>query len=458
MFTEPILLAFGITVYFILIAFIGYLSRRNIKDDTGYFLASRSLGLWASTSTIAATVIGGSATILVIGQVFARGLPFIWTDLAGGAGLIILGYFLADKVRKTGCFSLPEIAGTMYGPVVRLLAAILVLMAEIGFLAILLRASMALMQPFLNLPPQVTLLIISGVFIFYTIVGGQLAVARTDMLQLILMLIGIFLLTAPILIVSAQWQKVPAQQWNFPFSSEFQPIGLISLILITGLPHLVGSDIYSKILSAKNEVVARQSAILAGLIKIMSGVVVGFIGLAAVTLLPQSTPSEQVLANLFIYVLPAPIAIVVVVSFLATLMSSADSVLLTAATVFTRDLLGVSGKAGVRIGRTVTAGIGIASIMLTLLFDSLLGIFLFSYTLFSVSLVPPILLGFWRDRLKITRSGAIAAMVTGALVVLIAQIAGLVPDLVMLAGLVSSCILLFAISLISRKKVQRMHK
>ena len=124
-------------------------------------------------------------------------------------------------------------------------------------------------------------------------------------------------------------------------------------------------------------------------------------------------------------------------------MSSADSVLLTAATVFSRDILALRDDAALKVGRITTAVVGIAGIILAILFASMLSAFLFAYTLFSVSLVLPILFGFWRKRLLLNRIGAIAAMAGGAAIVILGTTLGWPSTTVTLAGLGSCVVLLF---------------
>lgn len=446
-----ILILVFLFVYFAVISVIGIVSRRKSVGECGYFLANRSLGFWTATSTLAATTIGGSATILVIGQVYAHGLAFIWTDLAGGTALIILGVFLAKKVRSMDVYSLPEIAGKFYGSVVRRISAVLVLIAEIGFLALLLRGAISLLQPFLQLHPLATLSFVSGIFIFYTLIGGQLAVARTDIVQLLLMFAGFVFALIYLGSLPGIWTSVPVQHWSFPVSEQFPVFSVLSLIIITGMPHIVGSDIYAKVLSSKDNRTARLSATTAGVLKIMVGIVVGLLGILAAGLLAPGLKPDEVLSTLILTLLPEALAAFIVLAFLATLMSSADSVLLTAGTVLTRDILRIRGERSHKAGRVATAAIGIVGIVLTAQFSSMLSAFLFAYTLFTASLVIPILLGFWRDKLRITRYGAAAAMTGGGLSVIVTSLLGWHAHHITLSGLLFSSVLLFAVSLATRK-------
>lgn len=441
-------------VYFLILIIIGIYSHSRNQTDEGYFLASRSLGIIKLTSTLAATTIGGSAVILVIGQVYANGLPFIWADIAGGLGLILLGVLLAGKVRETGSFSLPEIAGQQYGSSMRLISSILVVIAELGFLALLLRACVGIVQPFFGFPSELTVLVIAVFFIVYTIIGGQLAIAHTDIFQLILSFGGLGLLLF-LLLHGDRSFELPATHLDFPFSQEYPPINITTLILITGLPHLVGSDIFGKLLCAKDAKTARAGAMYAGLLKIIAGVFAGLIGLYAVTSLGSGFAADTVVSELLLNLAHPLVAAIIVTGLLATLMSSADSVLLTAATVVSRDILPKRVGSSAMTGRLVTLFFGIAGIALTLLFPTMLSAFLFAYTLFSGAIVVPVLLGFWKERLHLTSMGALSGMVSSALLIIVLSTLGFASSLVTISGILCNAVLLFSVSwfqTLSRRK------
>jgi SSS family solute:Na+ symporter len=436
----------AVCLYLVAVFILGFLSRLR-NGEAEFYLAARTLGPLTATSTLAATAIGGSATIVVVGQVYERGLPAIWIDLAGGIGLILLGIILAARVRRLGVFSLPEIAGLFYGREVRRIAGVLVLIAQIGWLALLLRSCVALLLPLIGLSEAEILLIVGGVFIIYTVVGGQLAVARTDILQLALMAVGILLIAAPLLVGVADWKALPVDKLEFPTGPGFPLSIVLPLIAVTALPHLAGSDIYSKLLSARDERTARTSALAAGAIKIAFGLAIGLIGLAAVTLLPKGLQADSVFTALAVELLPAPAAAAVVVALLATLMSSADSVLITAGTVLSRDVLEHHSPAS---GRFATAAIGLLGIGFATLFSSLLDLFFFAYAFFSACLTLPVILGFWRDSLKLNTAGAAAAMAGGAIAVIAGKVVVLPAEMVSAGGLAAGLVLLFAVSYLWR--------
>ena len=74
---------------------------------------------------------------MLAGLVYRHGIAGLWFDLAGALGLAALGLFLAGRVRREAAVTLPEIVGRAYGPAARWWAALLVLVSEIVWFALL---------------------------------------------------------------------------------------------------------------------------------------------------------------------------------------------------------------------------------------------------------------------------------------------------------------------------------
>ena len=83
---------------------------------------------------------------------------------------------------------------------------------------------------------------------------------------------------------------LPAELWSFPTSPGFGAWDILGMLVLIGLPHMVGSDVYLKLLSCKDEDTARRSALLAAGSKVLFGLSVAAIALAARKALPPVIP------------------------------------------------------------------------------------------------------------------------------------------------------------------------
>src|SRR6266542_564599 len=201
---------------------IGFAWRRRAgRDEASYFVADRSLNTFWGFTGMASLTTGGSTTIALAALVYTHGLVGLWLDLAGALGLLLLGLFLARRVRREGAVTLPEIVGRYYGPGARLVAAMLVLVSEVVWFALLIEATQVVLTGVFGLSPIPAIVGSTAVFILYTSLGGQFAVARTDLLQYGLMVVGVpgIALACTLARAGGRLAALPRQVWSFPFSA-----------------------------------------------------------------------------------------------------------------------------------------------------------------------------------------------------------------------------------------------
>ena len=403
--------------YLVGVISIGTITRKKAKTTNGFFLANRSIGWKTLAATITATTIGGSATIVAGGRIYALGLPGLWYDLGGAIGLIVLGFFLAKKIRKTSLVTLPDIAGSLYDAKVRYAAAVLILITEIAWVALLIQASSLILSVMLPIDYLSILLFTSSIFILYTLVGGQYAVIYTDVLQFLIMLIGICILAAPLLLLQAlpHLHTIAASQLQFPVNNTIGFLGVTSIFFMMFLPHVVGPDIYSKILSAKDGKHARTGTILSGVFKLIFSLAIGVIAVAAMVLpeIQQSLTNPYLAIPTAVSTLHPVLAGFILAAFLSTMMSSADSCLLSAGTILS---VNITKKNNVITSQLGILLIGAAALLLAV-YHSLLGDILdtlqLAYTVFTAGLTLPILFGFYKEKTNVTVNGALWSLILG---------------------------------------------
>jgi SSS family solute:Na+ symporter len=413
-----------IFVYLAALLIIGFYTRKKSKTVAGFIVAGRKLGLFTLTFTLSATVIGSSATIVAGIYVYRYGLAGLWLNLSGGIGLILLAFFFARKVRRMAKYTFPQIVEKMYGQKAYLIASIIVVMAEIAWLALIMQSTEAVLSSFLPLEPKLTLLLVALIIILYTYLGGQYAVAYSDILQFAIMIVGICFLTAPLAYYySRGFSALPDNYLSFPVSSDFGVIDIFSLLFMVGLVHTVGSDIYSKLLSARSEKTSAIAVFLAGIFKVVFGIAVAIIALSAIQINLDLAKPESLIPEMIFRVVPFPLDSLVIVALLATLMSSADSVLLTASTVFGNDIIRPrDNNRLLKLCQVMVVIIGGGSLILALLSPGLKETFVLGYSLFAAGLVVPVLFGFYQDKLRLKSQGAIVSMIGGSTTTLIGHV------------------------------------
>ena len=403
-------MAAALVLYGAAVLVVGLFAARDASRSTDAFLVGdRGFGAFTAWAALSSTVIGGSTTLVLAALVAAKGLPALWLDLAGALGLLALGLFLAARVRATGATTIAEVIGRTYGPGVRKIAAFLVILAEIVWFALLTEATQIVVVATTPWEPTRVLVLTAALFVTYTALGGQRAVVRTDLLQFALMVAGLLAIALPLAVRSLAAVPAPAALLTFPTGPRFSWGDAFALLVLVGLPHAVGSDVWSKLLSARDTRAARRAALGASLSKLVFGLATVTIALAGVAR-GVGGPAAELFPRTVLLLAGPALAPLLLVALVATMQSSADSVLLSAAAATSNDLLG--SKGGVGASRLAVVAFGGFGLAVALAMRDLVETFRLGYTLFASGLILPALVAFlpW---VRVDRRFAGAAMLLG---------------------------------------------
>ena len=447
-----------IAAYFLGMIVVGVVSRRRARQADDFFVAGRKGSSLFITGSLLATIVGGSATVGMAGLGFTQGLTGAWWLLVGSIGLVILGLFLAKRVRKFGLYTLPELVGKQYDGRMSLAASVLIVIAWIGIIAGQIIASGKIISVLGIGDPLLWMVLFTIVFVAYTILGGQYAVIRTDTIQTVIIFAGIFgglaLLLSHLGGLSGLRGSLSPEQFDFPLSPQFGGVDLVKFLLLIGLTYVVGPDMYSRLFCAKDGGTARVSALWAALFIVPIAFGITLIGMGASALFPQISP-EQALPMVIKEVLPPFLGGIVLAALLCAVMSSADTTLLSASTILTVDIIGrfrpsLHQGQMVTLTRWMIVVLGLGSLALALALKGVINALLFAYTIYTAGLILPVIAGFYKDRLRVTPVGALAAIIGGGSAALISKLLDI--KYLDLGALLISVLLLFLVSFIDNRR------
>jgi SSS family solute:Na+ symporter len=455
-----------IVVYFIAIIGIGVWSRRRAGGQNGFFVANRQGTLPLITGSLVATAVGGSAVVGMAGLGFAQGLTGAWWLLVGSIGLLILGAFFARRVRSAALYTLPELVEKQYGRRMSLAASILIVIAWVGVVAGQIVAAGTVLSILGIGSVTFWMTVFTIVLVAYAILGGQFSIIRTDVFQSVILFAGIF--TALALVISQVGGvgqltiSLSPSYFSFPVSSEFSWKSLLSLLILVGATYVVGPDMYSRLFCAKGERTAQRSAILSAFLFIPLAFAITLIGMSAKVLYPDIS-AERAFPQVLAGVLSPGLNGLILAALVAALMSSADTCLLSQSVILTEDIVkriyhGLDERKTVLLTRLSLIGLGLVALGLALVLEGVISSLLFAYTVFTCGLVVPVIAGFYKDRLKVTPRGALAALIGGGAVGLLGKIPGLdipLKEDLGLVGFTASVVLLFGISFLDSKRLSR---
>ncbi len=408
---------------------VGWRARR--QDAESYWVARRRQSAGAVTVSLVATIFGASSTLGVVGLGYSRGLTAAWWTLVGALALVPFGLYVAARVRSLAVYTLPDILREAYGNSVAVPAALMISIAWCGIIAAQMVAGAILINALVDLPFSWALALVAAVFVLYTFWGGQLSVIRTDRWQLLLFLGGLLGCLVLLGLSSggpelAPSDTLPPGHLRFPVSEGFGWYDLLVYYpLIVGLPYMVGPDVFSRVLCARDTAVARRAALQSALLVVPISFLLATVGVLVRARYPAIAP-ETALPTAVTELVPIGLAGLIVAGFLAAVMSSADTTLISASTILALNVFGARGGLSkdrqLQLTRRALLAVGLAAWAVANFERGIISALLLGYTVFVGGVVFPTLGSFFRDRLHITSGAALGGVIVGGATALLGEV------------------------------------
>ena len=401
---------------------LGWYGMRRAKTRDDYLVAGRNLGPGFYLGTMAATVLGGASTIGTVRLGYVHGISGFWLCAALGLGIVGISLFLAKPLLKLKIYTVTQVLERRYNPAARTASAMIMLVYALMIGATSTIAIGTVMQVLFGLPFWVSILIGGGVVVLYSTIGGMWSLTLTDIVQFLIMTIGLVFILMPMSISDAGgWDALVAKLPASYFS--LTAIGwdtIITYFLIYFFGIFIGQDIWQRVFTARSETVAKVAGSAAGIYCILYGLACAAIGMAAKVLLPDLDNVNNAFASIVDHTLPSGIRGLVVAAALAALMSTASAGLLAASTTLVQDLIprlrkgrGMSGNGDAHENRISTLVLGIVVLGIALVVSDVISALTLAYNLLVGGMLIPLLGAiYWK---RATTTGAITSMALGSL-------------------------------------------
>ncbi|KAF0139002.1 MAG: Na+/glucose cotransporter [Stygiobacter sp.] len=450
-----------------------WVMKKQQKTSTDYFLAGRHLGWFVVGASIFASNIGSEHLVGLAGSGATDGVAMAHYELHAWC-LLILGWVMVPFYMRSKVFTMPEFLERRFNPRARTVLSAISLVAYVltkiavgvfagGVVFSVLLPEMNFMGMDSFWIGSILVIVITGL---YTVVGGMTAVAYTEALQTIILIIGSALVTffglqalggwgelraivgsemfnlwKPLVPTGVEGTWAPVKEVGrmaWYFNDNYPWIGMLFAAPIIGLWYWTTDQyIVQRTLSAPNETEARRGSIAAAFFKllpvfifIIPGIISYALAVSGKVPALQSQligPDGQIIRDnaqqafplMVAHVLPVGVRGMVVAGLLAALMSSLAGVFNACSTLFTIDFYqklrpNVSQEKLVWVGRVATAVMVVIGLMWLPvirggkgLYDYLQGI--------QAYLAPPIFVVFFAGvfHKRLNAKGALAALYTG---------------------------------------------
>ena len=459
MSTEAIIFT-GVGIYLAIMLVIGIYASKRAHSTADFIVSGRRMPIWICSFTLMATWFGGGTMMGASGAAYEGGLLAVIADPFGGALVMFLsGFFFVRLFRRLKLLTFIEFFRDRYGLTAGTVAAIGSISSSIGWTGGLLVAFGFVFQSLTGVPIEIGITGGAIVVFIYTVAGGMWAVALTDFVQMVIIAIGLVLLLTVVLIDVGGWGVISAQlpEHTFrmiPLEHSVEPwLNYFRAWMILGLADLTSQSLIQRAMSAKTEQVAQNSFYLASFGYLTLGMIPVMLGIIASVTIPGLAETESVIPTLAINHLH-PVAIAVFVgALLAAIMSSADSALLAAASVFSTNILPLfkpqaSDRLRLLVTRIAIPVFGIAALVIALKLQVVYDLVLDSNSVLLVSITVPFIAAVWWK--KANRTGALAAMAAGFITWFLALL--LAPELPGdLLGLIACLLTLLVVTPLTQK-------
>ena len=333
---------------------IGVLAGRRIKTTSDFALAGRNLPLVMIVTTTFATWFGAETVMGIPAKFVQGGLHAIVEDPFGaGMCLILVGAFFAAKLYRMNLLTIGDYYRQRYGRGVEVFCSVAIILSYLGWVGAQITA-LGLVFNVLSggeISTMLGMIIGTIAVLVYVVVGGFLAVAWTDFIQMIVLVVGLTVIAIFSADLAGGADKVidlarnrdMFRFWPEPTFKEIAFfVGAAITMMLGSIPQ---QDVFQRVMSAKDARTAQTGAMVGGAAYILFAFVPMFIVTAAVVVMGNT--ALDMVGNDYQKVLPAFIMghmnlglqILFFGALLSAIKSTSSATLLAPSTSFVENIL-----------------------------------------------------------------------------------------------------------------------
>jgi sodium/proline symporter len=434
----------SIIIYLVGMLIIGYLAAKLTSNLSDYVLGGRRLGAGVAALSAGSSDMSGWLMLGLPGAVYASGMGSIWLAIGLAVGAYLNWQFVAKPFRvytevANDSITVPDFFENRFhdkSKILRVFSAIIILIFFTFYTSSSLVGGAILLEQSFNMDYRLALWVGAAVILSYTFFGGFLAASWTDFIQGILMFLALIIIPVVAINELGGWNEtvsavgaIDTSYLDIYTGATF--VGVVSLLAwglgYFGQPHIIVR--FMGIKSTREIPKARLIGMVWMIVSLFGAIFVGFSGIAYFADSPLEN-SETVFI-MFSQVLFNPwVAGFLLAAILSAIMSTVDSQLLVSSSALAQDFYkaifrkDASQKEEVLVGRISVVVIAIIAIFLGYDRDSkVLELVSYAWAGFGAAFGPVVIFSlFWK---RMTRNGALAGMLTGAVTVIVwAQLTG----------------------------------
>lgn len=465
-----VLVAF--TIYIALMMGIGIYYWRKEQNVSDYILGGRQLGPWVTSMSAEASDMSGWMLMGLPGYAYLAGLEAGWIALGLILGTFVNWQIVAKRLRQyteiaNDSLTLPDYFQNRFRDntqTLRIISAVFILIFFLIYTSSGFVAGGKLFHTVFGIPYVSAMVICAFVVVFYTFLGGFMAVCWTDFIQGVMMFFAIlavpitaaFLMGGPSATI-ASLATLNAEMFN-PFTSAAgKPLSLITIISLMawGLGYFGQPHILVRFMAIRSSAEIKQATNIAMtwvVLSLAAAVLVGMVGRVFLQQPLEGAAVETVFMVMTSEIFSPFFAGLIMSAVLAAVMSTASSQLLVTSSAVSQDFYkalirsDASEKELVWVNRLTVVGVSVIAVLLGLDPNNfVLDMVAYAWAGFGAAFGPALLLSlFWK---RMTRNGALAGIIVGGITVLIWKQFALFGLYEIVPGFIFSCLAIYIVSM-----------
>jgi SSS family transporter len=333
---------------------LGVWAGTRIKNTTDFAVAGRSLPQIMVITTTFATWFGAETVMGIPAKFVQGGLNAIVEDPFGaGTCLILVGMFFAARLYKLNLLTIGDFYRQRFGKGIEVFCSVAIIVSYLGWVAAQITALGLVFSVLTNGAMSETMGMIVGTMavLIYVVIGGFLAVAWTDFIQMIVLVVGLSIIAMFSADLAGGADKVidMASQkdlWKFmpqpSFTEMAMFVGSAVTMMLGSIPQ---QDVFQRVMSAKDAKTARAGAIIGGASYILFAAVPMFIVSCAIIVLGDhglemaKNDYQRLLPTFVLTKMPLIMQILFFGALLSAIKSTSSATLLAPSTSFVENIL-----------------------------------------------------------------------------------------------------------------------
>jgi len=424
-----------VALYLAVTVAIGLWAARRVHNSKDYVVAGRSVPLFMSTALVFATWFGAETVLGVSATFLNDGLGGIVADPFGFSFcLVIIALFFARAFYRLNLLTIGDFYRGRYNKTVEVATSLCITLSYLGWVAAQLTALGVVFHTLSGgaIPLGWGIAIGTGVVLLYTLFGGMWSVAYTDVLQSVIIIVGLIYLAFLLGGAAGGFDRVvahAAEAGKFQFWPKLEArevLAFLAAFLTAALGSIPQQDVFQRVTAAKDADTAVRGTLFGGLIYFCMAFVPIYLAYCALIIDPkmvepllkgENNESQLILPNLIAGHTPFFAQVMFFGALLSAIMSSASAALLAPSTLFTENVLRpfvprMGDRELLLVMRLVLIIFALAVMVFALLSDaSIYQMVQNAYKVTLVSAFAPLVMGLYWSRS--TTDGALFAVVLG---------------------------------------------